>query len=200
MTKSALVKSLSAWAGAALRFGGEHCVETRPRFRIPGAGEVDLLTLRHSRPAAGQADHFVVSLWSLESAAVEDAALDALTRRMQAFQAWYSELLEHAETQGFSSGHRLSVCGNVVGRSIRRSPLVDLLSNWGCGIYFWTWKPAPGGIGLTPYYGKGSGLSSARGRLKGLLHHLPWQDSGEREEEAELKSLRRGPAEHPTRD
>jgi hypothetical protein len=104
MTKTALVKSLCAWAGAALRHGGEHCVEIRPRFRIPGAGTVDLLTLRHTRTAsAGRTDHFVVGLWSVDSAAVKDAALDALSRRMHAFEAWYSELLEHAETRGLTA-------------------------------------------------------------------------------------------------
>jgi hypothetical protein len=199
MAKTALVKSLAAWAGTALRFGGEHCIETRPRFRIPGAGVADLLTLRHTPPSsAGRTDHFVVGLWSMESAVVEDAAVDAMTRRMRAFEAWYSELLEHAETQGFSSGHRISVCGNVVGRSIRRSPLLDLLSNWACALYFWTWKPAARGIELTPYYGKSSGLASARGQLKALLHHLPWQDTGGREEEADARALRRA-AQNPSR-
>ena len=56
MTKNALVKSLSGWAGKALAIGGEHCFELRPRFRIPGAGIVDLLSLRHTR------DLFVVGL------------------------------------------------------------------------------------------------------------------------------------------
>jgi hypothetical protein len=108
-----------------------------------------------------------------------------------------AERISHFEER-FSSGHRLSVCGNVVGRSICRSPLVDLLSHWSRRLCLWTWEPGPGGIHLRPCYGKGPDLVSSRGRLKALLHHLPWQDSGEREELAELKALRRGPAEHPT--
>jgi hypothetical protein len=178
MTKNVLVKSLARWAGKALAVGGEHCFELRSRFRIPGAGVVDLLSLRHTR------DHFIVGLWGIQAGAIEEASIDAMTRRIHAFQAWYSELQEHAELQGFSSAHRISVCGNLVGSAVRRSPLVDLLSNWGSGLHFWTWKAtARGALEVSPCYGRPPALAPARAQLKGLLHHLPWQDTGELEGE-----------------
>src|SRR5262245_44498525 len=121
MRRIALVPALHTWAARALAVGGEHCVDLRPRFRVPGAGAADLLTLRHVR------DQFVVGLWSIHDGPLQDGAIDAMTRRIHAFEAWYCELMEHAETQGFRSAHRISVCGNLVARSVPRSRLVDLL-------------------------------------------------------------------------
>jgi hypothetical protein len=184
MMKVALRKSLHTWAETALRDGRETSFALRTRFRIPGAGPVDLLTVRQS------ADRFAVGLWSIDPGALGDAAVDAMMRRLHAFEAWYSELREHAETQGFRPAHRIRVCGNLVGRSIRTSPLVNLLSNWGCAICFWTWKRAGSGIDVEPYYGKGPALSSPRAQLKGLLHRLRWEDSVEREDERRVLDRR----------
>jgi len=175
MLKNALVNSLSRWAERSLRIGDDHCLELRRHLRLPGAGAVDLLTLRHAR------DHFVVGLWNIQAGAIDERDIDAMTRRVHAFEAWYLELLEHAETQGFGPAHRISVCGNLVGCSVRSSPLANLLSNWGGSLFFWKWTRSPaGGFDVLPCYGKSPALSSARAQLKGLLHHLPWQDTGER--------------------
>ena len=188
MTKSVLVKALSRWAGTSLALGGEHCLDHRSRFRIPGAGLVDLLTVRHLRPSTpGPSDLFKVGLWSIDAGEVDDRAIDAMSRRLHAFEGWYSELLEHAETQGFSPAHRITVCGNVVGRSIRRSPLVDLLSTWDCSLSFWTWKRTGSAIDVMPYLGKDRTLTSARTQLKALLSHLAWEDTAERDLEAKNK-------------
>ncbi len=177
MRKNALVAALHGWAGRALAVGGEHCVDLRRHFRIPGAGHADLLTVRHVR------NQFVVGLWSIQDGPLSDRAVDGMTRRLHAFEAWYCELMEHAETQGFRSSHRISVCGNLVGRAIPRSRLVDLLSNWGDALCFWTWRPSEaGGIDLVPYYGKAPALSAGRSQLKSLLSHLPWTDLAEIEE------------------
>ena len=182
--KNALVTSLHSWAERSLAVGGEHCVDLRPRFRIPGAGSVDLLTIRHVR------DHFVVGLWSIQAGRLREPAMDAMTRRLHAFEAWYCELVEHAETQGFRSSHRIHVCGNLVAPSVEPSPLVDLLSNWGGALCFWTWKrSASGGLELSPFYGKPPALASGRAQLKGLLHHLPWRDMSETGE-PEVPALR----------
>jgi len=184
MRKTALVSALGTWAGRALAVGGEHCVDVRPRFPIPGAGLVDLLTVRHVR------DHFVVGLWSIQEGPLEERALDAMTRRIHAFEAWYCELMEHAETQGFRSAHRVSVCGNLVTRSVPHSRLVDLLSNWGGALCFWTWKPAaPAGLELSPFYGKAPALAAGRSQLKSLLNHLSWADVAE-EGEAPAPAVR----------
>lgn len=178
MTKSVLAKALSRWAGTSLALGGEHCLQHRSRLRIPGAGLVDLLTVRHLQPS-----EFKVSLWAIDPGEVDDRAVDAMSRKLHAFEAWYAELLEHAETQGFSPIHRITVCGNLVGRSVRRSPLVGLLSAWGCSLSFWTWKRTGSAIDVLPYLGKGPALSSARSQLKTLLPHLPWRDTAERDVE-----------------
>ena len=105
MLKNALAKSLSTWASRSLAVGGEHCLELRPRFRIPGAGPVDLISIRHVR------NHFFVGLWDIQPGFLDERAIDAMSRRIYAFWAWYSELLEHVETQGFRSTHRVSVIG-----------------------------------------------------------------------------------------
>jgi hypothetical protein len=127
----------------------------------------------------------VVGLWSVHDGALEDRAVDAMTRRLHAFEAWYCELMEHAETQGFRSSHRVSVCGNLVGRSVRPSRLVDLLSNWGGALCFWTWRPsAAEGVEFRPFYGKAPALAAGRSRLKSLLNHLTWADLADAEEEA----------------
>ena len=184
MSKNALGTALSAWAADALRDERDHCFELRPRFRIPGAGTVDLLTVRHA------ANRFSVGLWTIRGGAVGDGGVDAMMRRLHAFEAWYSELREHAETQGFSPSHRIRVCGNLVGRSIRRSPLVDLLSNWGCSICFWTWRRSSKGLEITPYYSRPPALGAARAELKGMLPHLPWQDTADRDVEKAAEARR----------
>lgn len=177
MRKNALVPALQNWAARALVVGGEHCVDLRPRFRIPGAGLVDLLTVRHVK------NHFVVGLWTVQDRPLKEADIDGMTRRLHAFEAWYCELMEHAETQGFRSSHRISVCGNLVGRSVPPSRLVDLLSNWGGALCFWTWRPSEsGGLELTPFYGKAPALAAGRSQLKSLLNHLPWADLADEEE------------------
>jgi hypothetical protein len=177
MLKNALAKSLSTWASRSLAIGGEHCVEIRPRFRIPGAGPVDVLSIRHVR------NHFTVGLWDILPGRIDERAVAAMSRRMLAFQACYLELVEHVETQGFRSTHRVSICGNLVGRSVGRGRLLDLISHWSGVLCFWTWKQTPGSaLEVTPYYGKAPALRSGRAQLKGLLHHLPWQDMAAVEE------------------
>ena len=171
MQKNALAKSLSTWASRSLAVGGEHCIELRPRFRIPGAGPVDLLSIRHVR------NHFFVGLWDIRPGRLDERAVDAMSRRIHAFWAWYSELLEHVETQGFRSTHRVSVSGNLVGRTVARSRLLDLISHWSGVLCFWTWKRTEsGGIDVSPFFGDAPALGAGRAQLKWLLHHLPWQD------------------------
>jgi hypothetical protein len=185
MRQNALGKSLAAWAATALRDGRDQAFDLHPRFRIPGAGTVDLLTVRRT------ADRIAVGLWSIDPGAVGDAGVDAMARRLHAFEAWYSELREHAETRGFSPVHRIMVCGNLVGRSVRRSPLVSLLSNWGGAICFWTWRKSSGGLEVTPYYSRQPALGAARAELKAVLHDLPWQDTVDRDVEKPAELSRR---------
>ena len=185
MGGSSLARKLSIWVGATLNDpqspGHEHCFQTRSQFRIPGAGRVDLLTVRHE---TAKPDRFRVDLWIIQPRTVEAEEIDGMMRRIHAFEAWYAELMEHAETQGFSAHHRISVCGNLVGRSVRRSPFVDLLSHWGASLFFWTWKRAGSGIDVVPAYDRPPALKAARAQLKGLLDHLPWEDCAERDEAA----------------
>ena len=177
MPKNALAKSLSTWAARSLAVGGEHCLELRPHFRIPGTGPVDLLSIRHVR------HQFFVGLWTIRPGRLDERDLDAMSRRIHAFRAWYSELLEHVETQGFRSNHQVSVCGNLVGRSVAPSPLVELVSNWSGTMCFWTWKRGPeSSLEVTPFTGRAPALGARRASLKRLLHHLPWRDMAAGEE------------------
>ena len=196
MSDTTLTKSLAGWVGSTLNAPGssgrEHCFQARPLFRIPGAGRVDLLTVRHE---TGGPDRFRVDLWTILPRALQDKDLDAMMRRLHAFEAWYAELIEQAETQGFRPGHRLSVRGNLVGKSVRRSPLVDLLSHWGSSVFFWTWKRAGAGLEILPAYDRAPALGAARAQLKTLLDHLPWEDRVEREEAAAVKAAN-APAKH----
>jgi len=162
---------LSGWVRKALTQGPEHCVDVHPRVRIPGAGPVDLLSLRH------EGDRFAVGLWSISTREIGDAEVDAMTRRTHAFEAWYSELRERAEFQGFSPSHRIFVCGNIVAPDVRRSPLVDLLSTRGTSLCFWTWKRSATGFEVTPFYGKCPESGSSRKHLRDLLPHLSWKDA-----------------------
>ncbi|HZE96389.1 MAG TPA: hypothetical protein VE981_05155 [Planctomycetota bacterium] len=185
-----LSKGLAAWVESTLNSSGDsaaqHCFELRPRFRIPGSGRVDLLSVRHEK---GTPDHFRVDLWTIVPGAVVEKDVDAMTRSAFAFQAWYAELMEHAETQGFTRGHLLSVRGNLVGASVRRSPLIDLLSHWGSGMFFWTWTRAGDGIEVIPAYDKAPALGAARAQLKALLPHLSWRDVSESGERMKAGSL-----------
>lgn len=175
--KNALVASLHTWAKRSLAVGGEHCIDLRPQFRIPGAGPVDLLSVRHTR------DHFVVGLWAIQSGPLRIRAVDEMTRRLHAFEAWYGELMEHAETQGFRSAHRISVCGHLVAPAIQHSRLVDLLSHWSGSLCFWTWdRSRARGFEVSPYYGRTPALAEGRTQLKSLLPHLPWTDLAQVEE------------------
>ena len=185
MSDTPLANALANWVGSTLKAPGtpgrDHCFELRPRFRIPGAGSVDLLTVRHDM---GSGDRFRVDLWGILPGSVREKHVDAMTRRLHAFQAWYAELIEHAETQGFTPGHRLSVRGNLVGKSVRHSPLINLLSHWGSSMFFWTWTSSAAGLEVLPAYDRAPALKAARTQLKALLDHLAWEDSSEREEPA----------------
>jgi hypothetical protein len=185
MSESILAKSLAGWVGSLLNAPGsprrEHCIQIRPQFRIPGAGRVDLLTVRHE---IGGPNRFRVDLWNIVPRSLGEKDVDAMTRRLHAFEAWYAELIEHAETQGFSPDHRVSVRGNLVGKGIRRSPLVNLLSHWASSIFFWTWHRAGSGMEVVPAYDRAPALKAARLQLKALLDHLPWEDVADREEPA----------------
>ena len=186
MSGIALTKALAGWIESTLNDPGnpgrEHCFSLEPRFRIPGAGRVDLLTLRHDR---GTPDRFRIDLWNIHPDPIEQRHADAMMRRIHAFEAWYSELAEHAARQSFIPNHRLSVCGNLVGPSIRRSPLISLLSHWGSAFFFWSWKRRGAGIDVQPAYGPSPALGALRGQLKGLLDHLPWKDTADEPEPAE---------------
>lgn len=183
MSGNILAKDLETWVGSTLNAPGntgrEHCFQVRPRFRIPGAGLVDLLTIRHE---TGTPDRFRLDFWNILPRAVGDRDVDAMMRRLTAFQAWYAELTEQAETQGFSAGHRILICGNLAGKSVSRSPYVDLLSHWGSTIFFWSWSKSGAGLELTPAYHRPPALRSARTQLRSILDHLRWEDSAEREE------------------
>lgn len=182
----ALTRALADWVGSTLNepgtSGREHCFGLHPRFHIPGAGRVDLLTLRHDR---GTPDRFRVDLWTILPRAIGQRDADAMLRRIHAFEAWYSELTEHAARQGFDPAHRLSVCGNLIGPSIHRSRLTSLLSHWGSAFFFWSWKRRGAGIDVQPAYGPSPALAVYRPQLKALLDHLPWKDSADVEAPAE---------------
>jgi len=185
MSDTPLANALADWVGTTLNTPGspgrDHCFELRSQFRIPGAGSVDLLTVRHE---AGSVDRYRIDLWEILPGTVLEKHVDGMTRRLHAFQAWYAELIEHAETQGFSPGHRLSVRGNLVGKGVRQSPLITLLSHWGSSMFFWTWKKAGAGLEVLPAYDRAPALKAARTQLKGLLDHLSWEDCTERQEKA----------------
>jgi hypothetical protein len=179
MSGTGLSKALAAWVETTLRAptsnGREHCFQIRPHFRIPGAGRVDLLTLRHDR---GTPERIRIDFWNIVPRTVSERDVDAMMRRVHAFQAWYAELIEHAETQGFSAGHQICIRGNLAGKSVCRTPFVDLLSHWGSTIFFWTWSKSRAGLDLVPAYDRPPALKSARTQLKSLLDHLRWDDSG----------------------
>jgi hypothetical protein len=185
LRKPALVTALAQWAPAALSPGREHALDVRRRVRIPGAGAVDLVTV-------GQAgDQFVVGLWSIAPGSVGDSDVDAMTRRLHAFDAWYADLVENAEIQGFRPLHRIMVTGNLVGRTVRPGPLVELLSNRGSALRFWTWRRSAGGFEVAPFCGNSRAPASSRSRLKALLPRLTWEDAGEVSEEQEVRDRRR---------
>lgn len=197
MNRTALTEALSAWLRATFEGQGicpaDHCFQIRSRFRIPGSGPVDFLTARHTRSSPdAKGDPFRIALWMVETGSLGDRQVDLMMRRVHAFQAGYAELLEQAETRGFSAAHRVSVTGNLVGAAVRRSPLTDLLSNWGGSVFFWTWTPTDRGVDVLPYYGKSPSLNASRAQLKGLLDHLPWEDRVEREDAEALQNLRPG--------
>jgi hypothetical protein len=107
---------------------------------------------------------------------VDVPALDRMNRQLQAFGAWYAELLEAAHRRGFSSRHRLQVSGNLVGARVEAHPLLDLLSHWGGNVSLWTYRVAENRIEVEPYAGLARSLRPARRRLTALLNHLPWRD------------------------
>ncbi len=185
MSRITLAQSLAGWVGSTLGAPGhpgrDHCFQIRPQFRIPGAGKVDLLTLRHE---SGGPEHFRIDLWTILPGAVREKDVDGMLRRLQAFGAWYADLVEHAETQGFRPAHELSIRGNLAGRTVLRSPLVDLLSGGGSSIFLWSWTRTAAGIDLLPAYDRTSPLRAARIQLKALLDHLPWEDRSEEPERA----------------
>ena len=170
MSKDALVTSLAAWVRETLTLGRDHCIDSRRQVRVPGAGPVDLVAVRHA------GDRFEVALWSITTGAADDRSVDAMMRRIHAFEAWYSELRERAELQGFSPRHRITVSGNLVARSVRRSPLVDLLSTQSSSVSFWTWRRSAARFDVVPFYGACPALASSRSHLQELFFHLPWED------------------------
>jgi hypothetical protein len=191
MGGNTLTRSLATWIETTLNPPGgpgpEHCFEARPRFRIPGAGRVDLLTCRHDK---GHPDRFRVDLWTILSRPLGDSDTDPMFRRLHAFQAWYGDLVESAETQGFSPDHRVTLRGNIVGTALRSSPLIELLSQSGSSLSFWEWKRPRGVFDVRPVYGRTLTLGAARTKLKGLLDHLRWHDDAARDERVERAKAR----------
>lgn len=171
MRKTDLEAALAAWAPAALSLGRQDRVDVRRRVRIPGVGPVDLMTVRQA------ADEFAIGLWLIQPGEIRASSIDAITRRLHAFDAWYADLVEKAEIQGFRPNHGLTVAGNLVGHAVRRGPLVDLLSNRGSAVRFWTWRRSGQGIEVAPFCGTSRALASSRGGLKGLLPRLTWEDA-----------------------
>jgi len=190
MAGNTLSQSLETWIETTLNApgepGAEHCFEARPRFRIPGAGSVDLLTCRHDK---GHPDRFRVDLWTILNRPIGESDTDPMLRRIHAFQAWYGDLVEAAETQGFSPDHRVSLRGNLVGTALGKSPLIEILSQSASSLLFWEWKRARGVFDVRPVWGRTPGLGAARTKLKGLLDHLPWHDDAERAERAKAGKL-----------
>ena len=78
MSSTTLTKSLERWVGSTLNApdspGREHCFQVRPLFRIPGAGRVDLLTVRHE---SGGFDRFRVDLWNIVPRPLGEKDVDA---------------------------------------------------------------------------------------------------------------------------
>jgi hypothetical protein len=142
-------------------------------------GTVDLLTARHEK---GGPDHFRVDLWNILPRPIGESDLDPMLHGLHAFQAWYGDLVEQAETRGFSPDHCLNLRGNLVGTSLRGGRLLELLSHSGSCLCFWTWKRIPGGFDVVPAYGRTPALRATRNRLKRLLNHLSWRDVDERDE------------------
>jgi hypothetical protein len=178
MTSPDLLERLCEWIEASYHQSGTildlHCSRVFKSVPLPDGAAVSVVSVRHQTPrAAGAPDLFVVELWNVCRAPVQQVDVKEMCLALATFRAWYSEILEEAEIEGLRRRHRFSVHGNLVGPSVDAAAMIDLLSHHGGEVAFWIYRESAGRAEFDPHYGEGPRAS--RSALVQILDHLAWE-------------------------
>jgi hypothetical protein len=153
-----------------------HCFRTRKGVELPSGETVDYVSVRHERGAAPDAASvFSVGLWKFDPTPIDGEGISAICRQVEAFRAWYGEALERAEMAGLGERDRVGLHGNLVGSSVRPSPLIDVLSAGTGAVSLWTYRRGVNRIEVEPFYGSSSPRRKDAQAFRELFEHLPWQ-------------------------
>jgi len=167
-----------------------HCLRVLQNVSLPDGSEVSAISVRHQTPRSSNGpDLFVAELWNLHDRPIRPVDIKDMCLALATFRAWYSQILEEAELAGLRRRHRFSVHGNLIGRSVNATDIIDLLSHHGGEVAFWTYRDSSGRTEFAPYCGE-EGLD-AKSKLAEMLDHLAWEapaDSDSASEDADFNS------------
>jgi hypothetical protein len=182
MPRTSLADDLCHWIESSSKEPGAppnlHCFRVFKDVRLPDGGKVFAVSVRHQAPMAPMGpEHFVVELWDLCRSRIQPADVGAMCLALATFRAWYSGILESAEIGGHRRRHRFSLHGNLIGEAVESTQIIDLLSQHGREVAFWTYRVGTGRAEFEPFYGEGA--CDARSVLSEMLDHLAWEESSD---------------------
>jgi hypothetical protein len=183
MSDASLLHHLVDWIEGSYHQAGSlrnlHCFRVFQSVPSPEGGEVAAVSVRHqSAPAPGAPELYVVELWNLCHGPIKLSDVRAALLGLASYRAVYAQLLEEAEMKGLRRRHRLSVHANVMGTEVQPSTAVDLLSQHGAEVAFWTYRVRNGRMELDPFCGEG--VAGPEAALAPMLDHLAWETAGSR--------------------
>lgn len=178
MPDASLVHQLVAWIESSYHQPGslrnQHCLRVYASVRSPEGGEIAAVSVRHQPPpVSGAPDLYDVELWNLCHGPIELSDVRVAALGLASYRAAYAQILEEAEMKGLQRRHRLSIHANLMGTEVRPSSVVDLLSQQGREVAFWTYRVRDGRTEFDPYCGEG--MPEPESALSPMLDHLAWE-------------------------
>lgn len=152
------------FAGRIHRFGVRRNVHLLP-------GEVvDFVSVRHERASQPEGRmYFSVGLWKFNAGPVDLAAVDEMSRHIQAFRSWYADAVNQVEMKRRTNVDPAGIHGNLVGSSIASNSLIRILSNGLGDLAFWTYRRGVNRIDVEPHYEDSSSIPSQAQLFKQLF-------------------------------
>jgi len=178
MPDPALLHHLVDWIEGSYHQGGSvrnlHCFRVFRSVPSLEGGEVAAVSVRHqSPPTSGALERYVVELRTLCHGPIELSDVRAASLGLASYRAAYAQILEESEMKGLRRRHGLSIHANLMGTEVRPSATVELLSQHGAEVAFWTYRVRNGRTEFEPYCG--GEMPETESALAPMLDHLAWE-------------------------
>lgn len=155
-----------------------HCFRVYRDVALPGGETLTAVSIWHQIPLVPQLPElYFVELWHLQEDPVDEDSVGSMCGILAMFRAWYAAILEKEEFRGRRSRHRFNLHGNVIGRSVVPSRVIDLLSYHGNDVAFWTYRESEGRTEFSPHGALGT--REPNSPLSRMLGHLAWEEPAE---------------------